>query len=86
MRTEMRPEITIREHGIANIPGSRRNGETADQWAVRVWRAGWVPACGGTEIPQVIGGRRYLYCVDLALGEHAWIDLDTDMPANPFAQ
>ncbi len=66
-------------------PGARREGETPDQWAVRVWRAGWVPACGGTEVAQVIGGRRFLYCVDLALGEHAWIDLDSDMPADPWS-
>jgi predicted nicotinamide N-methyase len=61
-----------------NLPGARREGESIAAWEARVWRLGLVPACGGTERPMTLRGRRVLYCVDLAAGEHAYVDLDTD--------
>jgi hypothetical protein len=39
----------------------------------------WVPACGGHEVPAVIGHVRVLYCWNAATGEHAYINLDTDL-------
>ena len=39
----------------------------------------WVPACGGTEQPFTCRGRRLLYCWNTVTGEHAYLDLDTDL-------
>jgi len=39
----------------------------------------WVPACGGTEVPVTIKGRRLLYMWNQRTGEHAHLDLDTDI-------
>lgn len=39
----------------------------------------WVPACGGTEIPTLWGGRRYLYCWNPRLRKHAWLDMTNDL-------
>jgi hypothetical protein len=61
------------------IPGSRLPGEGTDQWAIRVYRSGWVPACGGSEQPFHYRGKRILYVVDLARGEHGYCDLGTDI-------
>jgi hypothetical protein len=61
------------------IPGSILPGETTEQWAARVRRSGWVPACGGTEVPFDYCGRRVLYVVDLLSTEHGYVDLDTDI-------
>lgn len=37
-----------------------------------------VPACGGTELPFVVNGRRWLYCYHPASERHAYLDLDND--------
>ena len=39
----------------------------------------WVPGCGGSEVPSLIEGTRYLYCYNFKQGRHAYINLDTDM-------
>jgi len=40
----------------------------------------WYPACGGTEVPfYTRGGRRLLYCYQPTTGNHAYLDLDTDL-------
>ena len=40
----------------------------------------WVPACGGKEEPFTCRGYRLLYCFNPRTGQHAYIDLGTDMP------
>ena len=66
------------------IPGSRHADESVAHWTTRVWNLGWVPACGGTERPfRDRDGRRLLYCTNLREAESCYIDLDTDMPAEP---
>lgn len=64
-----------------------QNGELSvaaalDLWDEHKFQAGqWVPGCGGTEVPFVTrSGRRLLYCWHTGSGEHAYIDLDTDLP------
>lgn len=40
----------------------------------------WVPASGGTEVPFTTRtGRRLLYCWQPSTGNHAYLDLDTDI-------
>lgn len=40
----------------------------------------WVPASGGTETPFTTRtGRRLLYCWQASSGQHAYLDLDTDL-------
>ena len=48
---------------------------------VKLDQGNWVPACGGTETPFTArNGMRLLYCWHTGTGEHAYINLDTDMP------
>ena len=54
--------------------------ERLDEIHERKYQAGrWVPACGGTEVPFLKNGKRYLYCWHTGVGEHAYLDLDRDM-------
>jgi hypothetical protein len=40
----------------------------------------WFPACGGTEQPFTTRtGRRLQYCWQPSTGNHAYLDLDTDI-------
>lgn len=39
----------------------------------------WVAACGGTEEPFEHQGRRLLYVFNPATGDHAYLDLATDL-------
>ena len=40
----------------------------------------WYPACGGTEEPfHARSGARLLYCYQPSTGNHAYLNLDTDM-------
>lgn len=40
----------------------------------------WVPACGGTEEPFTSrSGRRLLYVYQATTGNHAYLDLGTDL-------
>jgi hypothetical protein len=39
----------------------------------------WVPGCGGTEKPFLYCGTRYLWVWNPSLGEHRYLNLDTDM-------
>jgi hypothetical protein len=40
----------------------------------------WYPACGGTETPfRARSGKRLLYCWQPSTGNHAYLDLDSDM-------
>lgn len=41
----------------------------------------WVPACGGTEEPFLAddGRTRLLYCWHTGTGQHAYMNLETDM-------
>jgi hypothetical protein len=40
----------------------------------------WHPACGGTETPFLSrSGARLLYCFQPSSGNHAYLNLDTDM-------
>ncbi len=39
----------------------------------------WVPACGGAEEPFTHEGVRWLYVWNPATGEHAYLNLDTDL-------
>ena len=61
------------------LPGSILPNESTAAWVARVYRSGWVPAAGGTEVPFEYCGRRVLYVTDLARGEHAYVDLSTDI-------
>ncbi len=38
-----------------------------------------LPACGGTEQPFTVNGKRWLYCWCPELGKHAYLNLDTDV-------
>lgn len=38
-----------------------------------------IPACGGTEKPFTVNGRRWLYCYDTSLKKHCYLDLDNDI-------
>ena len=52
--------------GIAAGPGARGDN--------------WVPACGGTEVPFTTRtGKRLLYVWQPSTGNHAYLDLDTDI-------
>jgi hypothetical protein len=43
-------------------------------------RDSWVPACGGTEVPfPTRSGRTLLYCWNAATGQHAYLDVGTDL-------
>jgi hypothetical protein len=39
----------------------------------------WIPACGGTERPFVKNGFRLLYVWQASTGDHAYLNLDTDI-------
>lgn len=39
-----------------------------------------VPACGGTEQPFMVNGRRWLYCWEKGGDRHCYLDLDNDVP------
>lgn len=40
----------------------------------------WLPACGGTETPFMTrSGRRLLYCWQPSTGNHAYLDMGTDI-------
>lgn len=39
-----------------------------------------IPACGGTETPFTVKGRRWLYCWQPSTGRHCYLDLDNDVP------
>lgn len=40
----------------------------------------WIPACGGTEQPFTSrSGKRLLYCYQPSTGNHAYLDLGSDM-------
>ena len=40
----------------------------------------WMPACGGTEVPFFTrGGLRLLYCWQPSTGNHAYLNLDSDL-------
>lgn len=40
----------------------------------------WVPAWGGTEVPFTTRtGRRLLYCYQASTGNHAYLDLGSDI-------
>ena len=59
---------------------SQTLAEMLDEAAARRERNGnWVAACGGTEEPFVVNGVRVLYCWHTGTGEHAYMNLDTDM-------
>ena len=55
----------------------------SDQIAAELARreqGNWLPACGGTEQPFTTRrGFRLLYCWQPATGNHAYINLDTDI-------
>lgn len=38
-----------------------------------------VPACGGTEHPFTVNGRRWLYCWHPRSGRHCYLNIDTDV-------
>ena len=47
-----------------------------------------VPACGGTETPVTVNGRKYLWCYDVNRtgtypDHHVYVDLATDLPISP---
>jgi hypothetical protein len=46
----------------------------------------WVPGCGGTEQPFYYNGTSYLWVWNPAMGEHRYMNLDTDLiePYPPF--
>ena len=39
----------------------------------------WVPACGGAERPFLMQGYRLLYVWQPSTGQHAYLNLDTDI-------
>ena len=39
----------------------------------------WIPACGGSEVPFNVGGRRLHYLWNRTTGEHAYYDLRNDI-------
>lgn len=40
----------------------------------------WLPACGGSEQPTEIRGRKLLYCYNPKEGRHTYVDCWTDLP------
>jgi len=60
--------------------------ETREYYMARISNADrWVPACGGTETPfRTRTGRRLLYCWNPAIGDHAYLDVDTDLILSSF--
>ncbi len=38
-----------------------------------------VPACGGTEQPFTVNGRKWLYCYHPASGKHCYLDMGNDI-------
>jgi hypothetical protein len=54
--------------------------ERLDAETKRREQGNWVPACGGTEVPfKTRSGFRLLYCWQPSTGNHAYLNLDTDM-------
>ena len=52
--------------------------------ADRMAQGRWVPASGGTEEPyKTRSGIRVLYCWHTGTGEHAWLNVDTDIIMTP---
>ena len=46
----------------------------------RARNGNWYPACGGTETPfYTRTGRRLLYCWQPSTGNHAYLDMGTDL-------
>lgn len=39
----------------------------------------WVPACGGTELPFEMHGKRFLYVYNHATGENGYLDMGQDI-------
>jgi hypothetical protein len=70
-------------HKIDELAAKRfalRNGATLEYARAIIRNSdAWVPACGGREEPMQIGQTRVLYCFNPAEGEHAYINLDTDL-------
>jgi hypothetical protein len=54
-------------------------GEEEYQKAMAEKADRWVPGCGGTEKPFLYCGTRYLWVWNPSLGEHRYLNLDTDM-------
>lgn len=55
-------------------------GPMPDLLADRIKRGRWVPACGRTEEPYITrSGIRVLYCWHTGTGEHAYLDVDSDL-------
>jgi hypothetical protein len=47
--------------------------------AVSMKRDMWVPACGGTETPFIVCGKKVLYCYNPRQNKHAYLDMSSDM-------
>lgn len=39
----------------------------------------WVPACGGTEVPFLLHGVRWLYVYNCATHKHGWLNMGQDI-------
>ena len=47
-------------------------------------RGRWVPACDGSELPsRTRSGLVVLYCWNTGTGEHAWLDVASDIILTP---
>lgn len=44
----------------------------------------WVAACGGRELPFIHNGTEWLYVFNPATGEHAYLNLGTDIVQENF--
>lgn len=54
--------------------------EILDERQAKAEQGNWVPACGGTEAPFTSrSGHRVLYCWQPTTGNHAYLDLGSDM-------
>ncbi len=54
--------------------------EMLDERTRKAEQGPWVPACGGTEVPfNTRTGRRLLYCWQPSTGNHAYLDLGSDI-------
>lgn len=64
--------------------GSHRSYNIPEALERRKAQGRWVPACGGSEEPyRTRSGVVVLYCWNTGTGEHAWLNVDSDIIMTP---
>lgn len=70
-RREILSDVTANE--LTMVEGLLELDKLAEQ-------GNWIPACGGTEVPFFTrGGHKVLYCWQPSTGNHAYLDMGTDI-------